>query len=117
MPPRVRPQVLTLISVLVTFAGIMLGIAGGMIELRWLRFTGVFIAIAGMFSIVIGGLIVQMRSTARRKPKASWQPPDLERADTTNKLLPIGQNDFIPSVVENTTELLQPVKQEHRRTE
>ena len=100
-----------------TFAGIILGVGGGMADLRWLKAIGVLIAITGMFSIVAGNLILQLRSSQRRKPKASWQPPDLERADTTNKLLPIGQNDFIPSVVENTTELLQPVEQKHRRTE
>ena len=106
---------LTLISVLVTFAGIILAIAGSMAGLRWLNFTGVFIAIAGMFSVVAGSLILQMRGPGRPQPKDVSQQPTLERADTTSKLLPIGQNDFIPSVVEDTTELLQPLKQKQLR--
>src|SRR3954453_12163456 len=96
MPRRISPQVLTLICVLMTFAGIILGVGGGMADLRWLKAIGVLIAITGMFSIVAGNLILQLRSSQRRKPQTSRQPPELERADTTNKLLPLGQNDFIP---------------------
>jgi hypothetical protein len=102
-----------LICVLLTFAGIVAAIAGDMEGLRWLKFTGVFIAIAGMFSIVAGSLILEMRG----EPKNLPQPATLEKAATTNKLLPVGQNDFVPTVVEDTTELLQPVMQKQSQSD
>jgi predicted nucleic acid-binding Zn ribbon protein len=117
MRPGLRPQILTLICVLLTFVGIVVGIAGGMAELRWLKNTGVLLAITGMFSIVAGNLILQMRGPQRLTRRHDPEPPNFERADTTNKLLPLGQNDYIPSVVENTTDLLQPVEQKQRPTE
>ncbi|MEP6705257.1 MAG: hypothetical protein ABJB34_10680, partial [Acidobacteriota bacterium] len=73
---------------------------------RWLTFTGVFITIGGMFLMAAYSLIRQS-SPRRRRVKAAKTLADVLRADTTNKLLPIGENDFVPSVVENTTELLK----------
>jgi hypothetical protein len=110
VPPRIRPQIVMLYCVLLTFAGIVVALAGDMGGLRWLKFAGVFMAIGGMFSIIASSLILEMRSPKRFQPENVPQPATLRRADTTNKLLPVGQNDFVPSVVENTTELLQPVE-------
>jgi hypothetical protein len=95
---------------LVIFVGIMTGISGDMAGLRWLKFTGVFIAIAGMFSIAGASLIMSMPKNGRRKPKHIDPPTSLERADTTNKLLPIAETDYVPSIVENTTDLLPAAK-------
>lgn len=88
-------------------------------ELRWLKFTGVYILLVGFLSLVGANLILQriaeMRAgwrveDAKAKRRAATQPapPPLERADTTNKLPPVPANDLIPpSVVEGTTELLK----------
>src|SRR6478609_6341415 len=81
MPRRISPQVLTLICVLMTFAGIILGVGGGMADLRWLKAIGVLIAITGMFSIVAGNLILQLRRPRRPTPRHVPQPATLERAD------------------------------------
>lgn len=113
-PRRMRRQFLMLISMILTFLGIIVAISGDIAAIGWLKFTGVFIAISGMFSIVIGSLILQMRRPVRTKPTNAAQSISAERADTTNKLLPVGENDFIPSVVENTTDLLEPVQREQK---
>ena len=106
-PRGIRPQIVMLIIFAVIFLGIIAGISGDMAGLKWLKFTGVFISIAGMFSMAGASIIMSMPKTERVKRGKADQPRSLERADTTNKLLPIGDDDFIPSVVENTTELLQ----------
>ena len=84
----------------------MIALAGKMLELTWLTFTGVFIAIGGMFLIAAYSLVSQSFQR-KRKPAAPIQSvAEIERADTTNKLPPISENGFIPSVVEDTTDLL-----------
>ncbi len=105
--PRIsRGQMNGLIFIAMTFGGIMLALAGKMMEVKWLTFTGVFIAIGGMFLIAAYSLVSQSLPR-RRKPASPIQTvAELERADTTNKLPPIGENVFIPSVVEDTTDLL-----------
>jgi len=113
-PRRVRPQIVMLIIFAVIFLGLIAGISGDMASLKWLKFTGVFIAIAGMFSLAAASILLSMPKSGRRKPKKGLQPPALERADTTNKLLPIGENDFVTSVTENTTDLLQTVESKYK---
>ncbi len=116
----ILPQTVVLISLLLMFLGIIVGVIGGMIELRWLKFTGVYITLIGFVSLVGGNLILQRIAETRQKwrvaktkaeRRRTQQPAgsaDLERADTTKKLLPVGEDDFIPSsVVENTTEFLK----------
>jgi hypothetical protein len=118
---------MTLIAVLLMLAGIFIGVTGGMVELRWLKFTGVYITLFGFVAMVAGNLILQriaetrtrwrvadMKSQRRRRAESPRTAATVERADTTNKLLPVGENDFIPtSVVEDTTELLrEPARRE-----
>src|SRR5205809_936128 len=92
-PQRVRPQMVILIAVIVTFLGIIGAIAGDMAGMKWAKFAGVLIALTGMFSIVAGSLIVEMLGPKKPARPIGAEPPapnDLERADTTNKLLPVG---------------------------
>jgi hypothetical protein len=110
-----------IIAVVLMFLGIIVSVTGGMVELRWLKFTGVYMTLLGFIALVGGNLILQQvaetrrnwriadaRAKRRRSAPASGDPQTLERADTTNKLLPVGEDDFVPrSVVENTTELLK----------
>ena len=70
--------------------------------------------IAGMFSFPAASLIMSMPKNGRKKPNNLDAPPSLEHADTTNKLLPIGDNDFVPSVIENTTDLLPSSRAERK---
>jgi hypothetical protein len=87
------------------FAGLLVSVTGDMLGLRWLAFTGLYIMIGGMFLVAAYGL---MRQTLSRKRKQPPRPPTVERADTTNKLLPIAANDdFILNVTEPTTERLK----------
>ena len=105
--PRIsRGQIRGLFILMMTFGGLMVALSGKMLELRWLTFTGVFIMVGGMFLVAAYSLLRQSRPR-RSKRKAIEQPEMALRADTTNKLLPIGENDFIPSVVEPTTDLLE----------
>lgn len=116
-PRRVRPQMVMLIALLVIFGGIMAALGGDMAGVRWLKFTGVIIAIAGMFSMVASSLILEMLSPKPSQVKRTHAPVSVERAGTTNKLLPVGENNFAASVVEDTTELLkapQPVKRKQQ---
>ena len=90
------------------FVGLMAGIFGKTAEIKWLTMTGVTIAIAGIFLIAGYGFF---RETRPRRRRSNVQMPNVptsvENAGTTNKLLPVGEPDYIPSVVENTTELLK----------
>ena len=94
---------------MLTFGGLLIAIGAKIWAVKWLMFAGLVLTLCGMFGIAALGLLGQ---THRRKPRARRKPtppalqPEPVRADTTNKLLPIGENDFIPSVVDDTTELL-----------
>lgn len=101
-----RPQSLGLFALMIMFGGLLVSMTGAFIEVRWLIFVGMFIMIGGMFSIAAFAMLRQSRPR-KRKANPSLQPVELSRADTTNKLLPNGNNDFIPSVTEGTTELLK----------
>ena len=109
-PRRFDRRLIGLVTLSLVFLGLLVSVTGGMLELRWLTFTGIFIMIAGMFSVAASTFL---RAT---RPKNNIQnlrtlskilPATVEKADTTNKLLPIGSNDFIPSVTEGTTDLLK----------
>ena len=107
---RVRsfdPRKWGLMALMLIFGGMLLAMGAKMWAIKWLVFTGVAITFGGMFCIAAYGLLLQTRPR-RSKPKTASPPqPEVLAADTTNKLLPIGDNDFIPSVVEDTTELLK----------
>src|SRR5436190_3829988 len=79
------------------FGGILIALSGKLIDLRWLVFAGVFISIAGMFTIAAISLL-RNSGTRKIRPVPSHQPGSLTPAGTTNKLLPIGENDYIGSV-------------------
>lgn len=91
----------------------MVAIMGKMIDMRWLVFTGVFICIGGMFLMAALAMFRETRPK-KRTPRQVPEPAPLTRADTTNKLLPIGENDFIPSVTDATTNLLKTPNAEAR---
>jgi len=101
------PRKWGLLALMFMFGGLLIAMGAKMWAVKWLLFTGLVITFGGMFAIAAYGLLLQTRPRrSRPKPIAGTQP-EILRADTTNKLLPIPDNDFIPSVVDNTTELLK----------
>ncbi len=105
-PRSIRPQIVGLLILTLTFGGLLLAMTGKLFDLRWMIFTGVFVMIGGMFCVAAAALLRQSLPR-KRKRKTVEQPEPMLGADTTNKLLPIGDNDFVPSVVEKTTDLLK----------
>jgi hypothetical protein len=87
------------------FGGLLVAMGGKLWGVKWVIFAGLIIMFGGIFCIAAYGLL---RSTRPRKSKPiSTSLPEILRADTTNKLLRIANDDFIPSVVDDTTELLK----------
>ena len=111
VPNRVRMGGMAVLSLI--FVGLMVAIFGKMFEMKWLAYTGLAVMMTGAFLIAAYSML---RETRPRKPRPLASDPEaraisVEKADTTNKLLPVGQANYIPSVVENTTDLLEtPVK-------
>lgn len=101
-PRSVNPRLWGLMMV---FAGIFTSLAGSLFNQRGIVFVGVFLLVAGMFFIAAYPML---RSLLPRKRSAAGntQPESLAHAETTKKLAPVDDNSFIPSVTENTTNLL-----------
>jgi predicted nucleic acid-binding Zn ribbon protein len=110
------------------FVGLLVAIFGKMFEMKWLAYLGLVILFTGAFIIAAYGLMRETRPRRRKsahqtknatqyQPENSAQleseradmttPQSIEKADTTNKLLPPTDPDYIPSVVEDTTHLLK----------
>jgi len=96
------------------FVGLMVAIFGKMFEMKWLAYLGLVILLTGAFVFAIFGFLFDSRPRRRAASPANFRAPErsIEKADTTNKLLPVGETDYVPSVIEKTTELLgSPKKQ------
>jgi len=93
----------------VMFVGLLVAMTGKMFGTQWVTYLGVVLVISAMFVLAAFALLWETRPRRRTsKPIHIPSPqPILEKADTTNKLLPVGEVDYIPSVVENTTDLLE----------
>lgn len=94
-------------GLVMAFGGILLAMSGKIADLRWLLFAGVFLSIGGMFLIAALSILRQSRPRKHKAIVSPQRSESLSPADTTNKLLPIGEFDYIPSVTENTTDLLK----------
>ena len=97
-----------IVALVFIFGGILVAMSGKMWDVKWLLFTGLIFAFTGMFGIAAFGLMQQGGRRQRPRPtvKPVQQRPEMLKADTTNKLPPIGEDAAIPSVVDDTTELL-----------
>ena len=99
---RINPQFWGLS---LAFGGILIAIAGKMIDVRVVLFLGVLISITGMF---VTAAFPLLRSALKRRVSAPLQPDAPPNAPTTKKLSPIGDFEYIPaSVTEGTTNLLK----------
>ncbi len=114
-PSRFNPSILGLAFLVFIFGSLMVTITGKMLDMRWLQFAGVIIMFGGMFLIAAFALLRQLW-TRKNKSADSLQSEPLLPADTTNKLPPMRANDFIPSVTENTTNLLKTPTSKERTT-
>ena len=90
------------------FLGLLIAMFGKMFEMKWLSYIGLVILMTGAFAIAVWAFL---KDTPLRKhvrhAVGPVQAPPIEKAGTTNKLLPVGARDFIPSVSENTTDILK----------
>ncbi len=93
-------------GLLMAFGGIMLALGGRILELQWLLFAGIFVAISGMFFIPAYSIL---RRPGMRKSKVTprTEPLSFPTVETTNKLPPMAANDHFSSVTEGTTDLLK----------
>ncbi len=88
------------------FGGILIAMGGKMFDQRLVTFLGAFISIAGMFFIAAYPFIRPSRSQKHNAGLPS-QPESLSPVETTKKLSPNGDIDFVASVTEETTNLLK----------
>ena len=98
-----------LIVLMMIFGGLLVAMAGKLWATKWVIFVGLLIMFGGIFANAAYGLLRQIypiRSKLAAERDSIVEEENVLRADTTNKLLPIGENDFIPSAVESTTDLL-----------
>ena len=94
------------IGLLSMFSGLGIAVTGSMVlHLDLVIYIGVLMNFLGMFLIVYPSVI----PVGRQKPVSltSAQPDALTPAETTKKLTPMNDLDFIPSVTEGTTNLLK----------
>lgn len=96
-----------LLALTLMFAGLLIAMGGKIWAVKWVIFTGLLVMFAGIFGIAAFSILRQTRP--RRSLPASPSAKEVEtlRADTTNKLPPLDPDSFIPSVVDDTTELLK----------
>jgi hypothetical protein len=105
-PRRFKLSTKGLMALIMVFAGVFAAMSGKMFDLRWLIFAGTFIMLTGACLLLVVAFIYDTRPR-KRKPVSLPQPPTLSPADTTNKLQPIGDDVFVPSITEKTTDLLK----------
>jgi predicted nucleic acid-binding Zn ribbon protein len=91
------------------FSGLLIAMGAKMWDVKWLLFAGLVLTFTGMFGIAAFGMLQQTRprKAKQRMSDPLVRTPELQKADTTNKLPPIHDDIEIPSVVDDTTELLK----------
>lgn len=106
-PNRVRIAGVVVLGLM--FAGLLVAMGGKMFDMRWLAYLGLVVMMTCAFIMAAYAFLRETRPRKRapRSVEAPLAVLTVEKADTTNKLLPVGDNDYLPSVVENTTNLLE----------
>jgi hypothetical protein len=103
-----------LVGLSMAFGGIIVALFGRMLlHIDVVVLVGVLLSICGMFFIAAYPLL---RRSLRPRTNiiGTSQPESLAAAEPTNKLPPMSANDFVGSVTENTTDLLNVSGQDHR---
>lgn len=114
-PNRVRVYGLVVLTLM--FLGLMVSMFGKMFEMRWLAYLGLAVMMTGAFIIAAYGFLRETRPRKRPRDLTDLPTPlpSVEKADTTNKLLPVGDANYIPSVIESTTSLLEKVEMPQKK--
>lgn len=100
---------------MLAFGGILIALVGKMlIDEKLIVFSGVITSVIGIFLVAAFPMLKSLlrpKLNIGRTPQQSLPP-----AETTKKLSPINDFAYIPSVVENTTDLLKepvPIRSKH----
>ena len=94
-------------GLILAFGGIVIALFGRMLlQQQIVTLIGVLASISGMFFIAATPFLRRTRSN-KRGIHPSTQPEVLAPAEPTRKLPPMSVVDYIPSVTEDTTELLK----------
>ena len=105
---------LSIIGLMLAFGGIIIALTARMLlQHDIFVFIGVIISVTGMFSIAAIPMISAMRTGKKHTRKAADKTAVLAPAESTMKLPPMNGFEGIPSVVDNTTQLLKEPVQKH----
>jgi hypothetical protein len=104
---RPRPNVLLLWGFIMMFVGVAVGVIGKMlIHQDVVTVVGVLVSLVGMFLVAYPSL---PRSRPRKYNSIPSSKPEVLTQTQTPKSLSQGSNtDFVPSITERTTDLLEP---------
>ena len=110
-----RPRFpLPVIGLLLAFGGIIIALTGRMLlDEKLIVYLGVITSIIGMMSIAMISMTSGRRPKKRIRSVAAAQPATLPPAESTMKLPPMNAFDSMPSVIDNTTDLLKQPVQNH----
>lgn len=103
-----RPRFsMPMIGLLLAFGGIIIALTGKMLlDEKIIVYLGVITSIIGMMSIAMIPM-TSGRRTKKRTRNVAEQAAALPPVESTMKLPPMNAFDSIPSVIDNTTELLK----------
>ena len=97
-----------ILALMLIFGGLLMAMGGKMWAIKWLTFLGLVITFGGMFGIAAFALFRDTRSRHRKGAGGLLvEEPKTLRGDATRKLPALEDTDFVPSVVDDTTELLK----------
>ena len=100
--PRLR---LFRIGLAAMFLGLLVALTGSIIlQMDTVKFAGLVGMISGIFLIAYASVGPSRSSIKMARPKSQAALP---KAETTKKLDPMDARDFVPSVTERTTNLLE----------
>ena len=117
---KARFQTLGMITIMFALMiGCLIPISLGLFP-NWPGRIPLILVLSGLAGLhLFGGSILLFYADTLPEVKASKKSPpikSLRRADTTNKLLPVGQAEPVTSITEHTTDLLQTVEAKDSQT-
>lgn len=87
------------------FVGLLIAIAGKMLDQKLIVFVGAFVSVADVFFIAAYPLLRPLR---KRNVRVSSQPESLISAEPTNKLPPMSKRDEPAALPPGQTEYIKP---------